>query len=65
MTNSTSRFYVVLTVHLDIFIQRITNLMHNLSSVNFFSHLYIFLAYLQLIIRRYTVGMGCLYARNI
>jgi hypothetical protein len=32
-----------------------TNLMHNLSSVYFIKHLYMFLAYLQPIIRSYTV----------
>jgi len=41
-----------------------TNLLHNLSSVYFFKHLYIFRAYLQPIIRRYnrmdtTVSNNC------
>jgi len=49
------QFYVLLTVHLDIFISRTTNLMHNLSSVYFVKHLYMFRSYLQPIIRRYTV----------
>jgi hypothetical protein len=39
-------FNVLLTVHLDIFIQRKTSLMHNLSSVYFVKHLYMFRAYL-------------------
>jgi len=50
-------FYVLLTVHLDILIQRNPNLMHNLFPVYFVKHLYIFRAYLWPIIRRYTVWM--------
>jgi len=40
------KYYVLLTVHLDISIQRKTNLIHNLSSVYFVKHLYIFRLYL-------------------
>jgi len=45
------KYYVLLTVHLDISIQRKTNLIHNSSSVYFVKDLYIF----RPIIRRYTV----------
>jgi len=54
------KYYVLLTVHLDISIQRKTNLIHNLSSVYFVKHLYIFRPYLQPIIRRYTVWIQIL-----
>jgi len=39
--------------------------MHILSSVYLVKNLYIFWAYLQPIIRRYTVWLGCRYARNM
>jgi len=39
------KFYVLLTVHLDIIVQRKTNLMHNLFLV-YFVNLYMFRAYL-------------------
>jgi hypothetical protein len=41
-------------MHLDIVIERKTNLMHNLSSVYFVTHIHRFRAYLQHIIRKYT-----------
>jgi len=39
--------------------------MHVLSLVYFFKYLYVFRAYLQHIIRRYKIWMGCRYARNM
>jgi len=39
--------------------------MHILSSVYFVKHLYIFRAYLQLIIRRYTLWSGYRCARKL
>jgi len=49
----------LLPVHLDIIVQRKTNLMHNLFLLYFF-HLYMFRAYLWPIIRRYS----CTYVYN-
>jgi len=48
-------FYVLLFVHLNIFIKRKTNLVHYLSSVYFVKHLYMFRAYLKPVIGRYVV----------
>jgi len=54
------KYYVLLTVHLDIPIQRKTNLIYNLSSIYFVKHLYMFRPYLQPIIRWYTVWIQIL-----